>query len=323
MKTKRFAFPLIISILAILFCRIFQVINPSLSSSTEVVCFFIAFLSFIVVFILNLMIKTTGSDIVIKKNLIVSICSVTSAILIIFDSFVRLISYINVYRDLMQFFIGIFGILSGVTFVIIGVSYYKEKNLFKSQNFITLFPPIWGIFRLLELFFIYNSVSNSPWEMIDEIAVIFLLLFLFNQARTFANVKNIKKVKNMFLWGVPSSIFIFLYTSLNFINYMSNINNFEFNSFIKSLSDLSIAIYIILFLFSINLKNEIEETAILETTPIDKTTVKEDNLNEEEHFQTENVDLVDDSTKEKPASETINSESYSKEETNDNETDLI
>ena len=281
MKTKHFALPLIISILATLICRITGIISPSTSPNSEIICFWVAFLAFIVVFIMNLMIKTSDRKLVIKKNLIDSICSVTSAVLIIFDSFVRLISYINVYRDIMQFLIGIFGILSGITFAIIAVSYYKGKNLFKSQNFITLFPPIWGIFRLLELFFVYNSVSNSPWEMVDEIAVIFLLLFLFNQARTFADVKHTKKIRNMFLWGIPSSIFIFLYTSLNFVNYMSNINSFEVNSFTTLLTDLSIGVYIILFLFTINIKNEIEETAVLETTPINNTTFEADNLKNE------------------------------------------
>lgn len=298
MKKKYLSIPLIVSILTILGSRVYQFINPQAPFILEIICFFIAIAAFISVFVINRLTKDFFNEIDIKKDIIISSIAVIPAVFIIIDSFVRLINYINVYRDIMQLFIGIFGILTGITFLLISLSFYKGENYFNKRQIIALFSPIWCALRLLQLFFIYNSVSNDPWEMLDEIAVIFLLLFLLKQSKVFATLEGNEKIKGLFLWGIPSILFIFSYTSLEILKYITSLKVFEISYFLTILTDLILGIYIVVLLFKMKAlrldpkkqeKLENKEN-IKEETPIETQEVIENNQEIDQQDKTKNND---------------------------------
>lgn len=260
MKVKQLSIPLVLSVLVTLCSRVYQLMNPTAATNMpDIVAFSCAFLAFLVVTALVCLSKDVTSQLQIKKSSIVAATSILLTVLLVAESFVRLINYITSSREIMQLGLGVFGILSGITVAIIGISFYKGENCFKTSKYITLFPSVWAIFRLLELFFIYNAESNDPWEMIDEIAMIFLLLFFINQARAFADVENDNKIKNMFLWGISGSAFLILYTVSDLILVFSNPEIFKIGSILKISTDLVIAAFIILFLFNLGTEKLAQE----------------------------------------------------------------
>ena len=302
MKTKHLFIPFVFSIIATIICRVFQILNPINVQIFEIICFFIALTSLVISSIMLRTTKNITSNLQIKKSLIVTVFSMIASLLIIIDSFVRLINYITLYRDIMQLSIGIFGILSGITFVIIAISFYKGENHFNSKKIITLFPCVWGILRLLELFFIYNIVSNNPWEMSDNISMMILLAFFLNLARGFAEIKNDKKIKRLLLWGFSFSAFVFIYSSNKLLAYTKTYANFEFDSFITYLTDLILGIFVIVFLINIKTnKTESDESENMQEeldnneanqNEIDSDIANQNNLEEssENESETKNLD---------------------------------
>ena len=268
MKTKHLFIPFIVSLFATLICRVCQILNPVNTQVFEIICFFVALTALVISSIITRTTTNITSHLQIKKNLLVTVFSMISSLLIITDSFVRLINYITLYRDIMQLFTGIFGILSGITFALIGISFYKGENCFKDKKIVTLFPCVWGILRLLELFFIYSTVSNKPWEITDDVSIILLVAFFLNLARAFAEIENNKKIKKLLLWGFNFSAFAFIYSSSKLLAYIKIYNNFEFDSFITYLMDLILGIFVIIFLININTdKTETELNPIVKTEP--------------------------------------------------------
>lgn len=255
MSAKRVWALLTPPLLVIFVCRIYQMLTLTNSTLLEIICFSVCFLMFLVSSFVNFNNKNGDKSLKINKSLVVSALSILCAVFILIDSYYRLTNYIGADRDIMQLFIGIFGVLSGITFAITSINFYKGKNYFDSQKVATLFPCVWAVCRLLELFFVYNSVSYDPWQLTDEIAMMFLVLFFLNFAKSFAGIENDKKIKNLFLWGVPCITFIILYTSQFFVGAANVIARFKVCSISAALADLSIAPFVLSFLLNVKVKN--------------------------------------------------------------------
>ena len=158
------------------------------------------------------------------------------------ESITKLLNYINGYRDIMQLVLSLFGIASGIVFVMIGICYFIGKNIFKNREILVLIPVVWSIIRLFERFSVYSSVSRYPWEMLDEIVVIFVTLFLLNLARVFANVDNAGKLRGLFVFGYLSVIFIVFETV-----FLSKTNTLDLQYFTNTVNYF-LAIFIIALL---------------------------------------------------------------------------
>jgi len=223
MKAKVLNFPLLISVCLLTILNIFKLISGNgtifgLSEyATNAIIFFIAFAAIIAVVILSRIIKLSSQQLNLQKNtssIIFSVTSLLLAVAIIINSIYRLNDYLFVYRNFIQLVLFLFGILSCVTFVLIAYSAFKNTNIFKNKEYLTLFPVFWCIIRLYERYTVYSATSNYPWEMTDEILVILGLLFLLYQAKIFANVESKNKFKNIITFGYSYVIFYFTFFSL-------------------------------------------------------------------------------------------------------------
>ena len=210
------------------------------------VCFFSILFLAVVIIVMGYCVKWPKDfSFTVKKNVITSIFSLLAGVFLGAESITKLLNYINGYRDIMQLVLSLFGIASGIVFVMIGICYFIGKNIFKNREILVLIPVVWSIIRLFERFSVYSSVSRYPWEMLDEIVIIFVTLFLLNLARVFANVDNAGKLRGLFVFGYLSVIFIVFETV--FLSKTNTTNTLDLQYFTNTVNYF-LAIFIIALL---------------------------------------------------------------------------
>lgn len=253
MKLKHLKIPVFISLVLLAVMFILQTagkLNGIFGNSDfmcNAVCFFSILFLAVVIIVMGYCIKwpkdfsfTVKKNV--NKNVSTSIFSLLTGVFLGAESITKLLNYINGYRDIMQLVLSLFGIASGIVFVMIGICYFIGKNIFKNREILVLIPVVWSIIRLFERFSVYSSVSRYPWEMLDEIVVIFVTLFLLNLARVFANVDNAGKLRGLFVFGYLSVIFIVFETV-----FLSKTNTLDLQYFTNTVNYF-LAIFIIVLL---------------------------------------------------------------------------
>ena len=256
MKLKHLKIPVFISLVLLAVMFILQTagkLNGIFGNSDfmcNAVCFFSLLFLAVVIIVMGYCIKwpkdfsfTVNKNV--NKNVSTSIFSLLTGVFLGAESITKLLNYINGYRDIMQLVLSLFGIASGIVFVMIGICYFIGKNIFKNREILVLIPVVWSIIRLFERFSVYSSVSRYPWEMLDEIVVIFVTLFLLNLARVFANVDNAGKLRGLFVFGYLSVIFIVFETV--FLSKTNTTNTLDLQYFTNTVNYF-LAIFIIALL---------------------------------------------------------------------------
>lgn len=274
MKLKHLKIPVFISLvlLAVMFilqtaCKLNGIFGNS-DFMCNAVCFFSILFLAVVIIVMGYCIKWPKDfSFTVKKNVITSIFSLLAGVFLGAESITKLLNYINGYRDIMQLVLSLFGIASGIVFVMIGICYFIGKNIFKNREILVLIPVVWSIIRLFERFSVYSSVSRYPWEMLDEIVVIFVTLFLLNLARVFANIDNAGKLRGLFVFGYLSVIFIVFETV-----FLSKTNTLDLQYFTNTVNYF-LAIFIIALLENLSKalqKSENDKVKVLAEKPDDE-----------------------------------------------------
>lgn len=256
MKLKHLKIPVFISLVLLAVMFILQTagkLNGIFGNSDfmcNAVCFFSLLFLAVVIIVMGYCIKwpkdfsfTVNKNV--NKNVSTSIFSLLTGVFLGAESITKLLNYINGYRDIMQLVLSLFGIASGIVFIMISICYFIGKNIFKNREILVLIPVVWSIIRLFERFSVYSSVSRYPWEMLDEIVVIFVTLFLLNLARVFANVDNAGKLRGLFVFGYLSVIFIVFETV--FLSKTNTTNTLDLQYFTNTVNYF-LAIFIIALL---------------------------------------------------------------------------
>ena len=252
MKLKHLKIPVFISLVLLAVMFILQTagkLNGIFGNSDfmcNAVCFFSILFLAVVIIVMGYCVKWPKDfSFTVKKNVITSIFSLLAGVFLGAESITKLLNYINGYRNIMQLVLSLFGIASGIVFVMIGICYFIGKNIFKNREILVLIPVVWSIIRLFERFSVYSSVSRYPWEMLDEIVIIFVTLFLLNLARVFANVDNAGKLRGLFVFGYLSVIFIVFETV--FLSKTNTTNTLDLQYFTNTVNYF-LAIFIIALL---------------------------------------------------------------------------
>lgn len=250
MKAKVLNFPLLISVFILTILNIFKLISGNgtifgLSEyATNAIIFFTALVAVAAIIVLSRIMKLAPQKLTLQKNtssIIFSITSLFLAIAIVINSVYRLIDYLYVYRNIIQLVLSLFGILACVTFVLMSIGIFKNIYIFKNKEYLTLFPVFWCIIRLYERYTVYSATSNLPWEMADEILIIFALLFFLYQAKVFANIESKNKFKNIVTFGYSYIIFFAAFVT----SYIKASSTIEFSN---NLIDLCMLVFIAFFI---------------------------------------------------------------------------
>ncbi len=110
-------------------------------------------------------------------------------------------------NNTMYMILSLLGMLAGVVFMITAYDFATQQNHFDRHPLFSLIPPIWGCICLVALFISYVSVVNVTDNLLNTFTVIFLLLFLFAQAKLLAGVDTEKSSRMVYVFGMPAVAF--------------------------------------------------------------------------------------------------------------------
>lgn len=104
----------------------------------------------------------------------------------------------------------ILGIFAGIVLILSGSNFAAGKNTFEQQPLLALVPSIWGCACLVALFISFVAVVNVAENIYDTFTVIFILLFLFHQAKLLARIDDEKSGKMIYMFGLPAALMALL-----------------------------------------------------------------------------------------------------------------
>lgn len=258
MKLKLNWVPFVISFIFILGLRVYQILSIGNAAvrinwdNFEIVCFIIAAATFGIIMIASYLSKDAPDVFVIRKNFLAGSVAILTAALALWSSVEKFRYYWPaVEKDWVDLFYIVTGVLASIVFVLIGLCYIKEKNYFEKNKLLVLMPTLWVLAIILKLFFVYNSVQTSVIHVSNALAKIFLLFFMFSQARLFASLFNSATFKKLFYFGFSASLFM-LISITNFwavtIDFGRNFSTMEISNII---TEFALIAYILCVIFSV------------------------------------------------------------------------
>ena len=301
MKLKYISVPFILSLIAIIALRVYQfssIGNAKVRlewTNLELICVMItvAFLAFAI--IISILSRNIPNFLKVDKHTFTGIIGALAGVLISCNGVADIIRFItSSKKDLLVLFLGIFGIAAGIIFIGLSFCSIKGGNIFETNKLLLLLPTVWGLLRLLQMFFVYNAIATNIIDMSDEFAVIFLLLFMFYQSKLFAGIINKFAFRAVFMFGFTATLFIIIYSSLELLRCIDMGESLGIYRIIALTADLALGLYIALFLFSINAnskaKGMIEYAKELEDKKEDNVAKAEKENKEESSIDMKQVD---------------------------------
>lgn len=137
-----------------------------------------------------------------------AVLSVLSGLGLVMSSLVSMASD-GSQNQFMYMILSLFGILAGAVLIFTGYGFATGQNVFARHPLAALLPPLWGCVCLFTLFITYVGIVNVAENVYNTLAVAFLLLFLFTQAKLFAGVESEKAVGKIRLLALPAVLFLF------------------------------------------------------------------------------------------------------------------
>ncbi len=107
----------------------------------------------------------------------------------------------------MYMILSLFGILTGAVLIFTAYDFAVGQNDFARFPLLALVPTLWGCVCLVALFITCVPVVNVSENIYDAFTVIFILLFLFTQAKMFAGVEDVKSSRMIYVFGIPAILF--------------------------------------------------------------------------------------------------------------------
>lgn len=121
--------------------------------------------------------------------------------------------------DALLFVQGLFGLLSGVFFIIISYNCFSSKKI-KTPVLLVLSPVIFSCVRLAYSFMGFTSIANLSEHLFDVLMLVFSTLFFYYLAKYIYDMDRNKAVNRLFAFGSPAVIFCFICTIPRYLRLM-------------------------------------------------------------------------------------------------------
>lgn len=208
--------------------------------------------------------KATSAFYDIGKNFFAGLFAIITGVLLFYGAGIEFGGIAGGNVSVMGFLEGIFSIIGGIMFIIMGLSSISGKNRTKNAKIMMIFPTVWCCIRLIGTFLSYTTKAVDSMDMTNLIYMSFATLFIFNVSMIYAGIKGSNPVKSAFLYGLPAIVIILAYTSVSVITQImsadfspiqllqgenaAGINN------IGTLQFLSLSLFAIFFLIELTSK---------------------------------------------------------------------
>lgn len=102
-------------------------------------------------------------------------------------------------------------ILCAVVFVVLGLNHFVGNGGVRGLSAFYLIPTLFSVFRLVECFLGFTTVSIAITDVTKLACYIFVTMFLFNYAMIVALMQGKSPVRTAFIYGMPSVIMLLSY----------------------------------------------------------------------------------------------------------------
>lgn len=287
MKLKFNWIPFILSFITIFSLRMYQILSVGNAyirmqwDNIEMICFTTALVASIIIVAMSYLSKDVSDDFVLNKNVLSGAISILTSAVIAWNSFYKINSYLinnNDDNSWINLVSSILGFLACIAFILIGFNFFYAKNYFENYRLLTLVPTLWVLSELLNLFFKYNSIPTDITNVSNALAKIFLLFFLFAQARLFAGLFSSITLKKLFYFGFSAILFI----TVSLSNYIATSmdNRDELN--LKVIALIILEIILVIYILSILLTTKTKEIQLTEKNVSINSTQERVNDNNED-----------------------------------------
>ncbi len=263
MKLKYTWIPFVVSLLLLIPVRVYQVTvgkgNAFGTSLMEENVFYLLF-SLLCVFVLlfitmSLLCKNVPETVKFQKNILSGIFATVLGIVMAYEGinelYLLFISIIEQKNAIKTIILSATTILASFVFLILAFCQFYGKNIFLKVPVMALVPTVWAAIRLILIFMYNTSIASTAADMLDVLAVVFLLLFLFTQARMLAGMDGKNIPKRLFAFGMSAVLLILLYDvpilSLKAVGVSNSVSGYGTFCMI----DLLLAAYIVISLIEI------------------------------------------------------------------------
>ncbi|MCI1966263.1 MAG: hypothetical protein LKJ17_09075 [Oscillospiraceae bacterium] len=144
------------------------------------------------------------------------------------------------------------GILAGVVLLLTAYDFAAGLRTVASRPLVALIPSVWGCIFLVVLFIAYSAAVNLVEDVYHTFTVVFLLLFLFVQAKLLTGIESEKAGKMIFMVGLPAALLMLVTGVPSCIQYFSMGETAGFVSIGLHMANIVLAFYIIAFLFAVH-----------------------------------------------------------------------
>ena len=186
--------------------------------------------------------KTAINNIEIKKNIPLAIVSIIVSV-----TFFWCIS--TYYNDNSQYdfewqpvLMGIFSVLTCITFIIMAVTFFTGKNIFSKLPFFIFCPIFWFALNML----LFLSIQNDNNDIYDITLTALLSLFFVYYTQVFATCSKFNIVKLLIGLGIPSVLLAFVKCIPVIINFVKDSQSVSEISLSTCTMEGVVAIYILL-----------------------------------------------------------------------------
>jgi hypothetical protein len=151
----------------------------------------------------------------------------------------------------MYMILSLVGILTGIVFMLTAYDFSVGENRFAKYPALALVPPIWGCAALVALFITYVAVANVAENIYNTFTVIFLLLFLFAQAKLLAGVESQNSSRLVYVFGLPAILFSLVTGISGVVSYFIGARQIGYFPVGLHFVNVLLTLYIFVFLLAV------------------------------------------------------------------------
>lgn len=153
------------------------------------------------------------------------------------------------------------GILAGAVLILYAYDSATGLRSVGSRPLLALIPSVWGCLFLVFLFITYSAVVNLVEDVYHTFTVVFLLLFLFVQAKLLTGIESEKSGKMIYMAGLPAALLALVTGVPSCIQYFSTGKTAGVLTIGMHMANIVLAFYILAFLAAVGRRRSAPEKA--------------------------------------------------------------
>ncbi len=140
------------------------------------------------------------------RNVPAAVAGVLAGLFVVLQSLVGFSGGFGDDSQVLYYIVCVLGIPAGAVILATGYGFATGKNVLGHHPLAALLPSVWGCAMLILLFITYAAMVNLVENAYTTFTVIFLLLFLFAQAKLLTGVESEKSTFQLYAVGFPAAL---------------------------------------------------------------------------------------------------------------------